>query len=167
MFTGPCRLAEDRKIFNLEIWWHEFQGPRPTILRHTPPKLGELLERCWQQGSSLRPEFSKILNILRHMAKRVWKSSLSFLVFFFFFFFPLPPWVFMSYDLGTGCRWENGPAEEEISYKGIYYCTEHQLKWQVASEKAVYNTCNDVIILFFWVPFTFYLVLSSVNLTNY
>ncbi|KAK4600107.1 hypothetical protein RGQ29_009965 [Quercus rubra] len=47
------------------------KGPRPTILRHTPPKLGELLERCWQQGSSLRSEFSKILNILRHMAKRV------------------------------------------------------------------------------------------------
>ena len=85
MFTGPCRLAEDRKIFNLEIWWHEFQGPRPTILRHTPPKLGELLERCWQQGSSLRPEFSKILNILRHMAKRVWKSSLSFFLFHFGF----------------------------------------------------------------------------------
>ncbi|KAK7850315.1 serine/threonine-protein kinase sty17 [Quercus suber] len=34
-------------------------GLRPTILRHTPPKLGELLERCWQQDPSLRPEFSK------------------------------------------------------------------------------------------------------------
>nr|XP_023920085.1 serine/threonine-protein kinase STY17-like [Quercus suber]XP_023920086.1 serine/threonine-protein kinase STY17-like [Quercus suber]XP_023920087.1 serine/threonine-protein kinase STY17-like [Quercus suber]XP_023920088.1 serine/threonine-protein kinase STY17-like [Quercus suber]XP_023920089.1 serine/threonine-protein kinase STY17-like [Quercus suber]POF00660.1 serine/threonine-protein kinase sty17 [Quercus suber] len=35
------------------------KGLRPTILRHTPPKLGELLERCWQQDPSLRPEFSK------------------------------------------------------------------------------------------------------------
>ncbi|KAF3945717.1 hypothetical protein CMV_027933 [Castanea mollissima] len=46
-------------------------GLRPTIPRHTPPKLGELLERCWQQDPSLRPEFSQILDILRHMAKRV------------------------------------------------------------------------------------------------
>ncbi|KAF3971541.1 hypothetical protein CMV_004874 [Castanea mollissima] len=47
------------------------KGLRPTIPRHTPPKLGELLERCWQQDPSLRPEFSQILDILRHMAKRV------------------------------------------------------------------------------------------------
>uniref|UniRef100_A0A7N2KTD3 Serine-threonine/tyrosine-protein kinase catalytic domain-containing protein n=1 Tax=Quercus lobata TaxID=97700 RepID=A0A7N2KTD3_QUELO len=46
-------------------------GLRPSIPSHTPPKLGELLERCWQQDPSLRPEFSKILDILRHMAKRV------------------------------------------------------------------------------------------------
>uniref|UniRef100_A0A2N9FAY4 Protein kinase domain-containing protein n=1 Tax=Fagus sylvatica TaxID=28930 RepID=A0A2N9FAY4_FAGSY len=47
------------------------KGLRPTIPRHTSPKLVELLERCWQQDPSLRPEFSEIVQILQHMANRV------------------------------------------------------------------------------------------------
>ncbi|XP_050267796.1 serine/threonine-protein kinase STY46-like isoform X9 [Quercus robur] len=47
------------------------KGLRPIIPKQTPQKLGELLERCWQQDPSSRPEFSEILEILQHMAKRV------------------------------------------------------------------------------------------------
>ncbi|XP_062163679.1 serine/threonine-protein kinase STY17-like isoform X2 [Alnus glutinosa] len=47
------------------------KGLRPTIPADTHPKLVELLERCWQQDPSLRPEFSEIVQILQHMAKMV------------------------------------------------------------------------------------------------
>ncbi|KAE8715576.1 ACT-like protein tyrosine kinase family protein isoform 2 [Hibiscus syriacus] len=46
------------------------KGLRPVIPRHTQPKFVELLERCWQQDPSLRPEFSEISNILEDMASR-------------------------------------------------------------------------------------------------
>ncbi|KAL0016897.1 hypothetical protein SO802_003966 [Lithocarpus litseifolius] len=47
------------------------KGLRPIIPKQTPQKLGELLERCWQQDPSSRPEFAEILEILQHMAKRI------------------------------------------------------------------------------------------------
>ncbi|KAM3758767.1 hypothetical protein ACB098_01G070200 [Castanea mollissima] len=47
------------------------KGLRPIIPKQTPRKLGELLERCWQQDPSSRPEFSEILETFQHMAKRV------------------------------------------------------------------------------------------------
>ncbi|XP_058185185.1 serine/threonine-protein kinase STY17-like isoform X2 [Rhododendron vialii] len=47
------------------------QGLRPTIPKNTNPKLVELLERCWQQNPSLRPDFSEIIEMLQHMAKEV------------------------------------------------------------------------------------------------
>ncbi|KAL6346875.1 hypothetical protein AAG906_002992 [Vitis piasezkii] len=34
------------------------KGLRPTMPKSTHPKLAELLERCWQQDPTLRPEFS-------------------------------------------------------------------------------------------------------------
>ncbi|RWR84515.1 Protein kinase domain-containing protein [Cinnamomum micranthum f. kanehirae] len=47
------------------------KGLRPTIPKHTHPKLAELLERCWQQDPSLRPDFSKIIELLQLIAKEV------------------------------------------------------------------------------------------------
>ncbi|XP_034679226.1 serine/threonine-protein kinase STY46-like [Vitis riparia] len=34
------------------------KGLRPTMPKSTHPKLAELLERCWQQDPTLRPDFS-------------------------------------------------------------------------------------------------------------
>ncbi|CAN0845694.1 Serine/threonine-protein kinase STY46 [Linum grandiflorum] len=47
------------------------KGLRPTIPKHSNPKLTELLEKCWQQDPSLRPDFSEIIEILQHTAKEV------------------------------------------------------------------------------------------------
>ncbi|GFS34699.1 ACT-like protein tyrosine kinase family protein [Actinidia rufa] len=44
------------------------KGLRPTIPKNTPPKLAELLERCWQQETTSRPDFSEIIDILRQIA---------------------------------------------------------------------------------------------------
>ncbi|KAM0025790.1 putative dual-specificity kinase TKL-Pl-4 family [Helianthus debilis subsp. tardiflorus] len=45
------------------------KGLRPTIPKNTPPKLAELLEKCWQQDPSLRPDFTEIIEILKEIAK--------------------------------------------------------------------------------------------------
>ncbi|ERM96281.1 hypothetical protein AMTRI_Chr09g34920 [Amborella trichopoda] len=47
------------------------KGLRPTIPKHTHPKIAELLERCWQQDPTLRPDFSEITEILQVIAKEV------------------------------------------------------------------------------------------------
>nr|AFC37605.1 serine threonine protein kinase [Piper colubrinum] len=47
------------------------KGLRPTIPKHTHPKLAELLERCWQQDPNGRPDFAEITEILQHIAKEV------------------------------------------------------------------------------------------------
>ncbi|XP_055815482.1 serine/threonine-protein kinase STY46 [Solanum dulcamara] len=47
------------------------KGLRPTIPKHTPPKLAELLETCWQQDPTSRPDFSEIVDILQQIAKEV------------------------------------------------------------------------------------------------
>ncbi|KAB5557732.1 hypothetical protein DKX38_008641 [Salix brachista] len=47
------------------------QGLRPPIPSHSHPKLAELLERCWQQDPSLRPEFSEILELLQQLDRMV------------------------------------------------------------------------------------------------
>ncbi|XP_008781231.1 serine/threonine-protein kinase STY46-like isoform X2 [Phoenix dactylifera] len=47
------------------------KGLRPTIPKHTHPKVAELLEKCWQQDPAQRPDFSEILEILQLMAKEV------------------------------------------------------------------------------------------------
>ncbi|XP_077246744.1 serine/threonine-protein kinase STY46-like isoform X2 [Tasmannia lanceolata] len=47
------------------------KGLRPTIPKHTHPKLEELLERCWQQDPTLRPDFSEIIEILQLISKEV------------------------------------------------------------------------------------------------
>ncbi|KAA3474519.1 tyrosine-protein kinase SRK2-like isoform X2 [Gossypium australe] len=47
------------------------QSLRPTIPKHTHPRLRELLERCWLQDPSQRPNFSEIIDILKQIAKEV------------------------------------------------------------------------------------------------
>ncbi|XP_075474175.1 serine/threonine-protein kinase STY46-like isoform X2 [Primulina tabacum] len=47
------------------------KGLRPTIPTHTHPKLAELLERCWQQDPTLRPDFTEITEILRKISEEV------------------------------------------------------------------------------------------------
>ncbi|GER39964.1 protein kinase [Striga asiatica] len=47
------------------------EGLRPKIPRHTHPSVVELLEKCWQQEPSLRPEFFEITGILQHMGKKI------------------------------------------------------------------------------------------------
>ncbi|PSS29541.1 Serine/threonine-protein kinase [Actinidia chinensis var. chinensis] len=47
------------------------KGLRPTIPKNTPPKLAELLERCWQQEPTSRPDFSEIIDILSQIATEV------------------------------------------------------------------------------------------------
>ncbi|XP_008221195.1 PREDICTED: serine/threonine-protein kinase STY46-like isoform X2 [Prunus mume] len=51
------------------------KGLRPTIPSHTNPMLMELMERCWQQEPSLRPEFSEIVKMLQHIARTVANGS--------------------------------------------------------------------------------------------
>ncbi|KAL0365710.1 UNVERIFIED_CONTAM: Serine/threonine-protein kinase STY46 [Sesamum angustifolium] len=47
------------------------KGLRPTIPKHTHPKLAELLERCWQQDPALRPDFSELIELLQQISKEV------------------------------------------------------------------------------------------------
>ncbi|KAL7197690.1 hypothetical protein ACSBR2_020252 [Camellia fascicularis] len=47
------------------------EGLRPTIPKHTHPKFAERLEKCWQQNSTLRPNFSEIIEILKQISKEV------------------------------------------------------------------------------------------------
>ncbi|XP_042506766.1 serine/threonine-protein kinase STY46-like [Macadamia integrifolia] len=47
------------------------KGLRPTIPKNTHPKLVELLEKCWQQDPSLRPDFFEIIEMLQRIAKEV------------------------------------------------------------------------------------------------
>ncbi|XP_075477568.1 serine/threonine-protein kinase STY46-like [Primulina tabacum] len=47
------------------------KGLRPTIPKHTNPKLSELLEGCWQQDPTLRPDFSELTEILQKISKEV------------------------------------------------------------------------------------------------
>ncbi|XP_042032872.1 serine/threonine-protein kinase STY46-like [Salvia splendens] len=51
------------------------KGLRPTIPRHTDPLVVELLERCWQQDPSLRPEFSEITEILQSISKKIFEEE--------------------------------------------------------------------------------------------
>ncbi|XP_075511316.1 serine/threonine-protein kinase STY46-like isoform X2 [Primulina tabacum] len=47
------------------------KGLRPTIPTRTHPKLAELLERCWQQDPTLRPDFTEITESLQKISKEV------------------------------------------------------------------------------------------------
>ncbi|XP_030511678.2 serine/threonine-protein kinase STY46-like isoform X2 [Rhodamnia argentea] len=47
------------------------KGLRPTIPKHTHPKLGELLQSCWQVDAQMRPDFVDIITILQQMSKEV------------------------------------------------------------------------------------------------
>ncbi|KAK7309390.1 hypothetical protein RJT34_06077 [Clitoria ternatea] len=47
------------------------KGLRPTIPKNTHPRLSELLQRCWQQDPTQRPDFSAIIEILQQIVKEV------------------------------------------------------------------------------------------------
>ncbi|XP_054777381.1 serine/threonine-protein kinase STY46-like [Prosopis cineraria] len=47
------------------------KGLRPTIPKNAHPKFVELLERCWQQDPTLRPDFSESIDILQQLVKEV------------------------------------------------------------------------------------------------
>ncbi|KAF5753084.1 serine/threonine-protein kinase EDR1-like [Tripterygium wilfordii] len=47
------------------------KGLRPTIPKQTHPKLAHLLEKCWQQDPTQRPNFSEIIEMLQQIAKEV------------------------------------------------------------------------------------------------
>ncbi|KAL3641041.1 Serine/threonine-protein kinase sty46 [Castilleja foliolosa] len=51
------------------------EGLRPTIPACTHPLVVELLERCWKQQPSLRPEFSEIIDILQYIAKKIFEDE--------------------------------------------------------------------------------------------
>ncbi|KAJ3685762.1 hypothetical protein LUZ61_014926 [Rhynchospora tenuis] len=51
------------------------KGLRPTIPNETNSKLAELIEKCWQQEPSLRPDFSQILEALNAISKEVGDNS--------------------------------------------------------------------------------------------
>ncbi|XP_071709785.1 serine/threonine-protein kinase STY46-like isoform X2 [Rutidosis leptorrhynchoides] len=53
------------------------KGLRPIIPEHTHPKIMELLEQCWQQDPSLRPEFSEIITMLKHLSTMVAEDTRS------------------------------------------------------------------------------------------
>jgi hypothetical protein len=44
---------------------------RPTIPKHTHPKITELLEKCWQQDPASRPDFTEIIESLQQIAKEI------------------------------------------------------------------------------------------------
>ncbi|CAL5040804.1 unnamed protein product [Urochloa decumbens] len=47
------------------------EGLRPVIPRGTNPKLAQLLEKCWQQNPTSRPDFTEILQTLNEIAEEV------------------------------------------------------------------------------------------------
>ncbi|XP_078173779.1 serine/threonine-protein kinase STY46-like isoform X2 [Carex rostrata] len=51
------------------------KGLRPTMPKNANPKLAALIERCWQQDSTERPDFSEILEILQQLSKEVAEES--------------------------------------------------------------------------------------------
>ncbi|XP_024970871.1 serine/threonine-protein kinase STY46-like isoform X2 [Cynara cardunculus var. scolymus] len=53
------------------------KGLRPAIPKNTHPEIVGLLERCWHQDPSLRPDFSEIVTILLHLSKMVVEEKRS------------------------------------------------------------------------------------------
>ncbi|KAG2614304.1 serine/threonine-protein kinase STY46-like isoform X4 [Panicum virgatum] len=47
------------------------EGLRPVIPRGTNPKLAQLLEKCWEQNPTNRPDFTEILQTLNEIAEEV------------------------------------------------------------------------------------------------
>lgn len=58
------------------------QELRPTIPKGTNPELAKLMEKCWQQKPSKRPDFGTIINDLQRIANEVC-IIFFFLVIFF------------------------------------------------------------------------------------
>ncbi|KAF7809614.1 serine/threonine-protein kinase STY17 isoform X1 [Senna tora] len=51
------------------------KGLRPTIPKNAHPRLSELIQRCWKQDPTERPEFSEIIDILQQISKEVDKEA--------------------------------------------------------------------------------------------
>jgi len=51
------------------------KGLRPTMPKNANPKLAALIERCWKQDPTERPDFSEILEILQQLSKEVAEES--------------------------------------------------------------------------------------------
>lgn len=105
------------------------QGLRPTIPKNTHPKLIELLERCWQQDPTQRPDFSEILETVQHLAKEVLCPNLHIfspsILLSFWFNFHLQP-------CGTGRRWACGTPQGKI-IGWVSFCSEERtLRWKCA-----------------------------------
>jgi hypothetical protein len=52
------------------VFW-TLQGLRPTIPKNINPKLAELLQKCWKNDPSERPEFSETTTMLQQILKEV------------------------------------------------------------------------------------------------
>lgn len=151
--AGPCliivivmnNLALSMEWLQLiEIWWHEIQGLRPTIPSQTYPKLVELLERCWQQDPSLRPEFSEIVEILQQMAMRVLVLPFSFFKSRIFFFCNLL--LYWNSWRTRECTGRRGNHLEEYLLLG-------RVATKAANERAVWRTSmisfhRDLFVLY-------------------
>lgn len=52
--------------------------------KNANPKLAALIERCWKQDPTERPDFSEILEILQQLSKEVLFFGLLFMFFVFY-----------------------------------------------------------------------------------
>lgn len=57
------------------------QQMRPALPRHTPQKIGELVEHCWHHDPARRPNFSAILEALPLVQKSLKKRDFKTLGF--------------------------------------------------------------------------------------
>uniref|UniRef100_A0A6N2LK86 Protein kinase domain-containing protein n=1 Tax=Salix viminalis TaxID=40686 RepID=A0A6N2LK86_SALVM len=73
---GVARVKTQTGVMTAETGTYRWMAPE--VIEHkpydhkadnTPPKLAELLEKCWQQDPALRPDFSEIIEILQRIAK--------------------------------------------------------------------------------------------------
>ncbi|KAG7379553.1 hypothetical protein PHYBOEH_011873 [Phytophthora boehmeriae] len=51
------------------------QQMRPGLPLKTPPKIAELIEHCWNQDPSKRPEFSAIVQVLPYVKQALSKAD--------------------------------------------------------------------------------------------
>ncbi|KAE8981530.1 hypothetical protein PF002_g24224 [Phytophthora fragariae] len=51
------------------------QQMRPALPRQTPPKIAELIEHCWNQDPTRRPDFSSILKVLPFVKQSLSKTD--------------------------------------------------------------------------------------------
>ncbi|KAG6587303.1 TKL protein kinase [Phytophthora cinnamomi] len=51
------------------------QRMRPALPRQTPPKIAELIEHCWNQDPTRRPDFSSILKVLPFVKQSLSKTD--------------------------------------------------------------------------------------------